>query len=557
MPTTEVKEEPQSDFVPQSGGILLPPVPTRQKTVDSLLLPSDKTVLPVPSPEPSLHLPKKSKRPAVPAKKDAPFSSDAAVVPSSEIGEDVQMAARAMQIEKPKTVAKSRTAAHMKTRIEAQLLEALKRGEMPKYCKNCGAIETGVWRRVKPPPADGQEEEDKGDSKVKGPNRREKEKELLLCNACGLWFLSHKTMRPQVLWESNKEDKSKGSGSKKRKKSAPAPTPPASSLSAQTSEACTEPIVVAEDDTTPPQAAAPPPPLSPAKRTALTPAEDCPASKGGDDADWKLAIDEGRRVARSSPVLGSAASPIDLDAVVDGMPSPKRRLFPEARKSSPEKPVGHPMPKRGTGKENKSPEPDAGSSITVCPTTPTAKRAPPSSSFQQLRTPMRSASMAILESSPCRSTPRLTPRGVVPATPERRLLKSPLQRKSLSPVAGLLEKLLAADPSVLADIDIGALDAQLTFDLDDNFLNTDYTMPSSPLPSSPPTGFGVYDEQQDGVSAADWSDFLPSTPNGGNGINMDELLFDTEEGANGMTVDLSAFIEEHSTSGGIVPAQVE
>lgn len=551
MSITEVKEEPQSDLVPQSGGILLPSMPAR-KTADSLLLPSDKTILPVPSPEPSLHLPKKSKRPAVPAKKDVPPSSDA-VVPSSEIGEDVQMAARAMQMEKPKTVAKSRTAAHMKTRIEAQLLEALKRGEMPKYCKNCGAIETGVWRRVKPPPADGQEEEDKSDAKVKGPNRREKEKELLLCNACGLWFLSHKTMRPQVLWESNKEDKSKGSGSKKRKKSAPAPTPPASSLSAQPSEACTEPIVVTEDDSTPQAAAAAAAaaPLPP----SLTPAEeDCSASKGGDDAGWKSAINDGRRVARSSPaVLGSAASPIDLDAVVDGMPSPKRRLFPEARKSSPEKPVGHPMPKRGTGKENKSPEPDAASPIAVCPTTPTAKRAP--SSFQQLRTPMRSASMAILESSPCRST-RRTPRGV-PATPERRLLKSPLQRKSLSPVAGLLEKLLAADPSVLADIDIGALDAQLTFDLDDDFLNTDYTMPSSPLPSSPPTGFGVYDEQQDGMSTADWSDFLPSTPNGGSGINMDELLFDTEEGTNGMTVDLSAFIEDHSTSGGIVPAQVE
>ncbi|KAF8246358.1 hypothetical protein K440DRAFT_632052 [Wilcoxina mikolae CBS 423.85] len=525
-----VKEEPQSDCVPQSCGLFLP------KPVDPLLLPDDSTASAAPSPESSqfTKLLKKPKRAAVPAKKGVPFGSDA-VIPSSEIGGDVQLESRALPAEKPKTVTKSRTAAHMKSRIETQLLEALKRGEMPKYCKNCGAIETGVWRRVKPPP-DSQEQAEKDDTKVKGHYRREKEKELLLCNACGLWFLSHKTMRPQVLWESNKEEKSKGSNPRKRKKSAPAPTPPASSLSMPMSEPCIEPIVLADEDV---GAVAP---TSPERRSANR------SESKENTTDWNAATDAGRRVACSSPVQGSAASPIDLDAVVDGMASPKRRLFPEARKSSPEKPVGHPMPKRGTGKENKTPDPETGNAI-VRPTTPTAKR-PTIGSFQQLRTPMRSASKPMQESSPCRST-RRTPRPV-PATPERRLLKSPLQRKSMSPVAGLLEKLLAEDPSVLADIE--ELTAQINFDMDDDFLNTDYTMPSSPLPSSPPTGFALY-QDPDGMSAADWSDFLPSTPNGGNGISrmVDELFDESKEG--GMTVDLSAFIEEHTTSGGIVPPQ--
>jgi len=530
----QVKEEPQSDFIPQSCGLLLP------KPIDPLSQPDDATVSATASPESSqfVKLPKKAKQAAVPAKKGVPLDSDA--VPSSEIGGEVQLAPRAVPAEKPKTVTKSRTAAHMKSRIETQLLEALKRGEMPKYCKNCGAIETGVWRRVKPPP-DNQEEVEKEDAKVKGHYRREKEKELLLCNACGLWFLSHKTMRPQVLWESNKEEKSKNSNPRKRKKSAPAPTPPASSLSIQTSEPCVEPIILADEDVTVIA------PTSPERSAAMTPSANRSASKEN-NTDWNAAIDAGRRVACSSPIHGSAASPIDLDAVVDGMPSPKRRLFPEARKSSPEKPVGHPMPKRGTGKENKTPEPEPGNVI-AHPTTPTGKR-PTIGSFQQLRTPMRSASKPMRESSPCRST-RRTPRPV-PATPERRLLKSPLQRKSMSPVAGLLEKLLAEDPSVLADIE--ELSAQITFDMDDDFLNTDYTMPSSPLPSSPPTGFALY-QDPDGMSAADWSDFLPSTPNGGNGIShmVDELFDEGKEGS--MTVDLSAFIEEHSTSGGIVPRQ--
>ncbi|KAI5816072.1 hypothetical protein BZA77DRAFT_314296 [Pyronema omphalodes] len=480
--TQGVKEEPQPDL-PQPTGLLLP-----------------QPLLEVPSAQPlaPAKATKKTKRPAPTAKKALAPSSDVGI-PSSEIGEETDAATRA--VEKTKTVAKSRTAAHMKSRIETQLMEALRRGEMPKYCKNCGAIETGVWRRVKPPKSGSEEEEEKEDNKVKGNYRKEKEKELLLCNACGLWFLSHKTMRPQALWESSKEEK-KATNSRKRKKSTvTGPTPPASVAGLQSSEVNPEPIIL--------DGAVPAPPVWTATNV-------------------------------SSPLLGSATSPIDLDAEIDGMPSPKRRLFPEAGKSSPAAPVGHPMPKRGDGKENESP------TTNEAPVTPTKRNTSITAAYHLLRTPMKSASK--LTGSPLSN--RRTP-----ATPERRLIKSPLARKSLSPVAGLIEKLLAEDPSVLADL--GGLEnldnLDMPFDLDDEFLNTDYTMPSSPLPSSPPIGFGAY-------NAGDWSDFLPGSPDLG--------LFDKDFGAggasglgamgsggangtsgaqgNGMMVDLSAFIDENS-----------
>ncbi|KAI5854581.1 hypothetical protein BZA05DRAFT_245213 [Tricharina praecox] len=526
------EEEPQSDCVPQLPqlpltGLLLPalpppPPPLPQREAINPPAPTEDISGSAALSHESSQLAKVSAKPKKKSKKKDPLTSDA-VVPSSEIGDDSAVGGKRGR----QTVAKpSRTAAHVKARIEMQLIESVQRGEMPSYCQNCGAIETAVWRKVAPP-ADTPDETEKA-----GQIRREKE--ILLCNACGLWFMSHKTMRPQSLWESNDpyeklekpEKGAKGANPRKRKKSATAPTPPSSNLQIA-SEACTEPIVLADDEDEETPRAVP----TSTRRIAMSPS----ANRSGSNSEWKAVIDENRRAACSSPlVTGSADSPIDLDAVVDGMPSPKRTLFPEARKSSPEKPVGLPMTKRAPGKENLSPEEEEDSSQETTSTVPGPTTPIRRATGYQLRTPMRSATRSMQQSSPSKRIPR------PPETPSRRLLKSPENRRVLSPVAGLLEKLLAEEASVLADIDeITAFNAgDMTFDLDDpDFLNTDYTMPSSPLPSSPPTGFAMY-------STEDWDDFLPSTPNGS--IAFDGPVDSGEK----ITVDLSAFIEEHS--GGIV-----
>ncbi|TGZ76465.1 hypothetical protein EX30DRAFT_352606 [Ascodesmis nigricans] len=442
---------------------------------------------------------------------------------------------------KPKPSNNTRTAKHVKERIQSQLVEAVKRGHMPNYCMNCGAIETAVWRKVrldtkssKDPcrGADAQpkREDREGTEAGKECEEREKEersKEVLLCNACGLWFLSHKTMRPQNLWDvPQKSDQAstKGTNPKKRKKSLGVPTPPASSAIQPPSEPATEPIVLQDEDATP---------RAPVPDTSMaTPSAASSTVKG--PSRYNSGITASQAV-RSSPVMGSADSPIDLDAEIDGAPSPRRLLFPSARKGTSTSPLR-------PGKENCPPrdaEPNDGPAA-IGPKTPTR-----AGRGYQLRTPLRSASrssIVALVLSPCRSVKSVANRGT-PATPERRLLKSQQQRMSLSPTAGLLEKLLAEDPNVLGNFDPTSADLHnMQFDFDNDLLNTDLTMPSSP-----PAGFSFFDDTDAGGMTDAWSDFLPSTPRQ---FNVDDIFDDPPDrhssGSGGMQVDLSAFIEEHS-----------
>ncbi|KAG5517987.1 hypothetical protein PMAC_000442 [Pneumocystis sp. 'macacae'] len=64
-------------------------------------------------------------------------------------------------------------------RIEMNLLKSIQEGKIPNYCNNCGTIKTVSWRKVKT--ADDKPEE-------------------TLCNPCGVWWSSHKSMRPSHLW---------------------------------------------------------------------------------------------------------------------------------------------------------------------------------------------------------------------------------------------------------------------------------------------------------------------------------------------------------------------
>ncbi|EMR08530.1 hypothetical protein PNEG_03011 [Pneumocystis murina B123] len=64
-------------------------------------------------------------------------------------------------------------------RVEMNLLKCIQEGKIPNYCNNCGTIKTVSWRRVKT--TDDRPEE-------------------TLCNPCGVWWSSHKSMRPSHLW---------------------------------------------------------------------------------------------------------------------------------------------------------------------------------------------------------------------------------------------------------------------------------------------------------------------------------------------------------------------
>ncbi|CCJ29900.1 unnamed protein product [Pneumocystis jirovecii] len=55
-------------------------------------------------------------------------------------------------------------------RIEMNLLKSIQEGKIPNYCNNCGTIKTVSWRKVK------------------------------TADACGVWWSSHKSMRPSHLW---------------------------------------------------------------------------------------------------------------------------------------------------------------------------------------------------------------------------------------------------------------------------------------------------------------------------------------------------------------------
>jgi hypothetical protein len=436
-----------------------------------------------------------------------------------------------------KPAAKKRTAAQAKQRIEKQLLDALKKGEMPNYCRNCGAIETAVWRKVKVDCATENSAENDQQDNSDSNKSVDKDGQVLLCNPCGLWFSTHKAMRPQELWDSKKEKDD--TSSRKRKKSTATPAPQQDN---QPSEPCTEPIVVPDEDDLPLANRAF---FEIRKRAAMTP-------KGNRtlkdiNPEWNAAIVAAQRHAQSSPVQGSAISPIEIDGIAEGQPSPRRLLF-TPRGGNVRKVSGGPalVPKvtdsgadsaEQSDKENVSPDEPVDGSEIVCPTTPVKNLPTP----LEPRTPLRSVSKTIglTTPSPWKSSlfgsGKLTNNNGSPATPERRLAKSQQQRNSLSPTADLLERLLAESNP----------DDILSFDMDDDFWTTG--IPTDPaMPSSPPRQFDLLKDHNSilGFEGGDWSEIVTSSSPSGLNFDVEDAEGAGKEGVVGPVVDLSAFIGE-------------
>lgn len=541
-------------------------------------LPDDMTMSAAPSPNPSHEIiqPKPKPKRKYPRKPKAVVLITSAipsdVVASSDIGEEGRNAKRS------KSEKAARTAANVKERIHAQMVAAINEGKMPNYCMNCGAIETPTWRKVSM--------KDDGEGGDEGDGKGKKEKEVLLCNPCGLWHGSHKTMRPQDYWGGKKEEPApKKPRSKKKKKLVPTIPAASSQATRQPSEPCTEPIIVPDEDEEQ-GLPMPPPSANSTKRLAMTPKGD--RSAKGSAPEWEAASAASKRAFQSSPAKrGSAASPIDLENLESGLQSPRRLLFPT--NPSPNR-LARKLPDSGTdtrrlnftaptGKENRAPE-GTGTQIATGkeiqrPTTPTKKRVNSLHPRTPLSSPMKGGKL--ISPSPWNADifvsggKRRTCGSGTSATPEGRTAQIPIQRSAISPTSELLEKIMSmanippttisADLAGTSPDDLSPINTNQNFDLGENIFGTDMTMPSSPPPL-----FNLGNATEDEVNG--WGEFLPSSPEFNNmdyGLDLFENMTDiggvteleggsvksekcsstgTTPGAIALTVDFSSYIDE-------------
>lgn len=124
--------------------------------------------------------------------------------------------------------------------IQDRLEQAIKAGEVPPFCENCGCIETPTWRRAWSKEFVGNEEQakammeephalfftsvDRDDADAmtkfklfkKSLQTEDNEwSQVLLCNPCGLWLFKFKVMRPENKW--NKQSTDKNAPNKKKR----------------------------------------------------------------------------------------------------------------------------------------------------------------------------------------------------------------------------------------------------------------------------------------------------------------------------------------------------
>ncbi|QSZ37287.1 hypothetical protein DSL72_009381 [Monilinia vaccinii-corymbosi] len=123
-----------------------------------------------------------------------------------------------------------------KASIRQKLENALKNGQMPQYCENCGAIETPTWRRAWSQEfqgAPGYHEYSEEPGRVTAINILSRDdsglptsyllikkalaagedqkqyKAFSLCNPCGIWMSKYKSQRPEAKWGKDPDPKKK------------------------------------------------------------------------------------------------------------------------------------------------------------------------------------------------------------------------------------------------------------------------------------------------------------------------------------------------------------
>lgn len=143
----------------------------------------------------------------------------------------------------PPEAGKPRSGSRRSKQVQARLEQAIRAGEVPPFCENCGSIETPTWRRAWSQEVEGSEqlakdmmkdfhmlfwecmERNAQDEVVKfkiyKKSLADEDKgwvQVLLCNPCGLWLHKFKHMRPENKWNKQPADKT-GAGVKKKRSS--------------------------------------------------------------------------------------------------------------------------------------------------------------------------------------------------------------------------------------------------------------------------------------------------------------------------------------------------
>lgn len=143
----------------------------------------------------------------------------------------------------PPEAGKPRSGSRRSKQVQARLEQAIRAGEVPPFCENCGSIETPTWRRAWSQEVEGSEQSAKDmmknihtlfwecmernaqeevvKFKIYKKSLADEDKgwaQVLLCNPCGLWLHKFKHMRPENKWNKQPADKT-GAGVKKKRSS--------------------------------------------------------------------------------------------------------------------------------------------------------------------------------------------------------------------------------------------------------------------------------------------------------------------------------------------------
>lgn len=258
-----------------------------------------------------------------------------------------------------------------KQAIQDKLAESIKNGQMPRFCKNCGEIETPVWRKAFMKVEQGEpkhieisdsdngimtwealdksedgtvlsyrilkksiKQEELGFEEIELCNRKSRSESLMvlmltLWPACGIWLFKNKAMRPHEAWNRQAGPLRKKSQSKKKSASKQTQRP----ANAHTSDARVASSGPAEDQPLQSTETAVVAPRRPQiqRASSVGPMMQVARKKPSNARD-KAAL---QRAIQSSPPRfpGSRVSPIEIDLDADQSQPTKRLLFPSPRKA--------------------------------------------------------------------------------------------------------------------------------------------------------------------------------------------------------------------------------
>lgn len=383
---------------------------------------------------------------------------------------------------------RSGTGAKRLKQVQARLESAIRAGEVPPFCENCGCIETPTWRRAWSKEIEGSEqlakdimqdpamlfwesmERNAQDVVVKFKIYKKSLAhedigwaQVLLCNPCGLWLHKCKQMRPENKWNkqpAERTDIKKKRSSRNRKQSGGPLSKPSTrarsraipSSTAASSPAPTEASSVQADDGTTPhvehdqdQDEDDDAQDYPNKKRRANSAEP-PRSSESAKTRWEEqdAIEALRRAIQSSPARNMEARAVRVPEDTTVLtPKPVRRaLFPGAQNDGPLKELDASLanscsPRRSPrfashgdkpaqDKENQTPAPD--DDLNGLFESPSMDFELPASPTPRRRNPRVNAVHERRHSLPCNSPTANRRKEANPATTPARLTAERLHR---------------------------------------------------------------------------------------------------------------------------------